>query len=151
MKLLLLDNVEKVGKVGEVIELKDGYARNYLIPMGLAVAATDGQVKFYKDRLEKARKKMDEEMAVLKTAADAIEGIELEFTKKATDDGKLFGSVTANEVKEMLKTKVKDLDMEKVKISLEKVEKKVGKYPVTVKFGYELEANLEINIKKKEK
>lgn len=151
MKLLLLDNVEKVGKVGDVLEVSDGYARNYLIPMGLAVLANEGQISFYQDRLEKARKKLDEELAALKVIADTIGGIELEIAKKATDDGALFGAVTMKEVKELLLGKVKDLEIDKVKISLDKVEKKIGSYPIVVKFGHNLEIECKINIKKKEK
>jgi large subunit ribosomal protein L9 len=151
MKLLLLDNVEKVGKVGDVVEVRGGYSRNYLIPMGLAVTANDGQIRFHQERLEKARKKLDEELAVLKVVADEIGGIELEIAKKATDDGKLFGSVTVNDIKELLHEKAKDLDIDKLKISLDKVEKKIGVYPVAIKFGHDLEIECKINIKKKEK
>ena len=151
MKLLLLDNVEKVGKVGDLIEVKGGYARNYLIPMRLAVVATSGQIKFYQEKLDKMRKKLDEEMAVLKVVSDKVNGLELEIFKKATDDGRLFGSVSQKDIKSLLKEKVDDLDLEKIKISLDKVEKKIGIFPVLLKFGYDLQAECKINIKRKEK
>lgn len=151
MKLLLLDNVEKVGKVGDLIDVKGGYARNYLIPMGLAVVANDGQIKFHQERLDKIRKKLDEEIAVLRVLAEKIEGLELEIAKKATNDGKLFGSVSQKDAKILIKEKVAELDVEKVKIVLDKVEKRIGTFPMIVKFGYDLQAECKINIKRKEK
>ena len=81
MKVLLLDNVAKLGKVGEIVEVRDGYARNYLMPMGLSVFATKNQIQFHKERLEKARAKHDEEIEELTSLASGIEGVEFAVEK----------------------------------------------------------------------
>jgi len=150
MKVMLLDNVLKLGKVGDLVEVKEGYARNYLIPMGLSIFATKGQVKFHQVRLEKTRQKYDEELKVLSEIAKSIDGIEYSVERKATDDGKLFGSVSDKDIKKLLvenKVDVKNINA----IDVSKIEKKIGKYSCNVIFAGEVEAKITINIKKKEK
>ncbi len=151
MKVLLLDNVAKVGKIGDMVDVKDGYARNYMIPMGLAAVATEGQIKFYQQKLDKARQKLEEELVELKKIADELSEVEFEIEKKATDDGKLFGSVSKNDIKKLLQEKVKKCDVESLVVKTERIEKQLGKFPFTVVLGPDLEVDLFINIKKKEK
>ncbi len=146
---MLLDNVPKLGKVGDLIEVKEGYARNYLIPMGLSIFATAGQIRFHQERLEKAREKFDEELEELSKVAKTIDGIEFSVEKKATDDGKLFGSVAEKDIKKLLKEK--KVDVKNISVNMSNVQKLIGKYSCVVDFGDEVEAKIILNIKKKEK
>lgn len=145
MKVILLEDVLKVGKKGEVVEAKTGYARNFLIPNKLAVEATKGNLKKLED--EKANAK--EEAAYQLSQAEAI-GRELKdkivtIKSKAGDGGKLFGTLTNKEVAEAISSEF-NIELDKRKITLEDKIKTLGTYPVLLKLHPEVKVEIRVKI-----
>ncbi len=132
MKVILLKDVSKVGKKGDVVEVSDGYARNYLIPKGLAVEATEGNLKHlldekrqHQEKAERIRKKSEEMLKELKKRV-------WEIRVKAGEKGKLFGSLTSGNVAEKL-SQVSGFEIDKKWIKLKKPIKEVGEYEIELK------------------
>ena len=143
MEVLLIDNVTTLGARGDVVNVKDGYARNYLLPRKLALPVTAGnkrQIELEKIRAEKIREK---ELAEAQTLKEKLEQVTLTVTKKVGDNGHLFGSVTNAEVAELLKSK--GYTVEKQSISLPHV-KQVGSYSVDVRLYSGVHAKLALEV-----
>lgn len=148
MKIILLDYVYKHGVAGEVIDVADGYARNFLIPKGLAVQATPGELK----RAEKLR----EQAAVRRAALDnkmnelarIIDGVELIFGRRAASTGKLFGLVTTQEIADALLEKTA-VDINRRRISQQQL-REIGTHEVPVRLGTDLSPILQITIVREE-
>src|SRR5580692_2999019 len=104
MKVLLKSDVPKIGKKGELLDVKEGYARNFLIPNGLAIEATGGTMKQYEEE------KKDDAQAL----AAKIKGLTVTLRHKAGDEGRLFGSITSAEVSEALKQKGFEIDKKQI-------------------------------------
>lgn len=144
MKVILLDYVYKQGVAGEVIEVADGYARNYLIPKRLAVQATEGELK----RAAKLREQAAVRRAALENKmnelARLIDGVELIFGRKAASTGKLFGSVTTQEITDALMEKT-GVDINRRRISQQGL-REVGTHEVAVRLGSEISPVLQVTI-----
>lgn len=143
MEVLLIDNVTTLGARGDVVNVKDGYARNYLLPRKLALPVTAGnkrQIELEKIRAEKIREK---ELAEAQTLKEKLEQVTLTVTKKVGDNGHLFGSVTNAEVAELLKAQ--GYTVEKQSISLPHV-KQVGSYTVDVRLYSGVHAKLALEV-----
>ena len=143
MEVLLIENVSQLGSRGDVVNVKDGYARNFLLPRKKALPVTAGnkrQIELEKERNFKLRAK---ELSDAKALQEKIEAISLSVARKAGESGHLFGSVTNGEVAEMLKAK--GLEVEKQSISLPHV-KEVGTYVVEIRIytGVLAKLNLEV-------
>jgi len=142
MRLILRRRVERLGNVGDVVEVKDGYARNYLLPYGFAYPYSEENIK----RVEKERKRMAERyqshLAKMGELKEALETTSCTVTVRATEDGKLFGSVTAAMIAEELKKK--GLPVEEAMIRLEAPIKELGVYEVLVHLAEEIEARLRL-------
>jgi len=134
--ILLREDVEHLGGRGEIVKVKAGYARNYLLPHGIATLATKGNVK----QIEQEREALLKKAALEKSTADAqseqMQGISLDFTRKAGEGGTLFGSVTSMDVAEALKAKGYEIDRRK--IALKDAIKETGEYTVNVKLHREV-------------
>ncbi len=117
MKILLKENVEKLGEAGDIVNVADGYARNYLIPQGLAVKASAGQLKqvdLFRRQAQLKRERIDAQIAAL---AEKLSGIQLSFEAKASERGRLYGSITKDDVVEILETKLGEpVDRRKVEM-----------------------------------
>ncbi len=129
MKVILKQDVKALGKNGEIKEVADGYARNFLLPRGLAVEATSGNVKVLSDLKEGAVKKEQREIAEAKELAAKLEGIKVLFKMKSGEGGRLFGSITTKDIAEQLK-KAHRIELDKRKISLDEAIKGLGEYQV---------------------
>ena len=143
MEILLIENVSKLGVRGDVVTVKDGYARNFLLPRKLALPVTAGnkrQIELEKERAEKIKAK---EIAAANELNARIEGITLSVTKKAGDHGHLFGSVTNGEVGELLKAK--GFEVDRHAISLPHV-KDLGTYPVEIRLYQGVVAKLTLDV-----
>ncbi|MFN8011081.1 MAG: 50S ribosomal protein L9 [Holophagaceae bacterium] len=143
MEILLIENVSKLGVRGDVVTVKDGYARNFLLPRKLALPVTAGnkrQIELEKERAEKIKAKEIAEANELKAR---IEGITLSVIKKAGDHGHLFGSVTNGEVGELLKAK--GFEVDRHAISLPHV-KDLGTYPVEIRLYQGVVAKLSLEV-----
>lgn len=146
MKVLLKADVPKIGKKGELLEVKEGYARNFLFPNGLAVEASGGTMKQYEEgkKAEERRKQKEKEEA--ETLAGKIKGTTITLRHKAGDEGRLFGSITSAEVAEALKGKGFEID--KKKIHLDEPIRLVGHHDVKIKLHPEVTASLPLEVVK---
>ena len=148
MQIILQEDVEKLGTRGQLVEVAEGYARNFLLPRKLALEATDGNMK----RLERMRatfaKKEATERDAAQNQADALSGVSLEVSRKAGEGDHLFGSVTSADVAEALQAKGYEID--KKKIVLVEPIKAVGEYEIPVKLHREVIAKVKLTVKKEE-
>ena len=130
MKILLKKDIQKLGKTGEVVDVANGYARNYLLPKKFATTVTRGNIEQIKFQRIKNEEKQKEETKNLQVLADEISNVSCTITVKTNKEGKLFGSVTANHIAEALSEKGYQIDENMV--ILETPIKKCDLYNVTV-------------------
>ena len=143
MKVILQQDVKGQGKKGQLIEASDGYARNFLIPRKLAVAATAENLNTMKQQ-EKAKLAQESaEKAAAQETAEKLKGCMVKIPAKAGAGGKLFGSVTSKEVSEALKAQT-GLDIAKAKIVLPEPIKAFGTYELKCKLGYEITGTVNV-------
>ncbi len=143
MKVILQEDVKGQGKKGQMVNVADGYARNFLLPKKLAVPATPENINDMKIK-EKARlKKLEEEKAEALEAAKKLEGIIVRVTAKAGNAGKLFGAVTAKEISDAL-SEQHSITVEKNKIVLEEHIKTFGTYEIKCKLGSEISGTIHV-------
>lgn len=142
MDILLLQDIESLGKTGEVVNVKPGYARNYLIPQGLATLATAAQKRVLAERLQqevvqdKKRKRQAEDLA------SQYGELSCTITVQAGEDDKLFGSVSSRDIAEALQQS--DLTIDHKQVVLEEPIKQLGVYSVPVKLHPEVEVNVKV-------
>ena len=141
MEVILEKTVEKLGLVGTVVKVKEGFARNYLLPEGLAVKATKHNLQVVEKKIKVIREKELEEKENASEVAKKLEGASINIEVRASDDGKLFGSVTEKEIAESLKEKGFDIDKSKVK--MDEHFKYLGVYNVIIK----LHAMVQVEVK----
>lgn len=144
MKVILLDYVYKHGVAGEVIDVADGFARNYLIPSGLAVKATPAEMKRATTLREQAAARRAALENQLNELARQIDGVELVFGRRAAISGKLFGSVTSQEIADALMEKT-GVDINRRRIGHQPL-RETGSHEVTVRLGSEMEPTLRVVI-----
>jgi large subunit ribosomal protein L9 len=131
MKIVLRQDVEKLGEAGTVKTVADGYARNYLIPKGLAVLATPGELKTVEHNQKVQERKIERQEKALRSLADRIEGQKLTFNARAGQEGRLFGSVTAGDIAERL-TQAVGQEIDRRKVVLEEPIRVTGEHSVAV-------------------
>lgn len=144
MKVILLDYVYKHGVAGEVIDVADGFARNYLIPSGLAVKATPAEMKRATTLREQAAARRAALENQLNELARQIDGVELVFGRRAAISGKLFGSVTSQEIADELMEKT-GVDINRRRIGHQPL-RETGAHEVAVRLGSEMEPTLKVVI-----
>ncbi len=143
MKVILNQDVKGQGKKGEMVEVSEGYARNYLLPRNLAVKATTDNINAMKLK-EKARlKQIEKEKEQAKAYAQRLDGVVVKVRAKGGENGKLFGSVTSKEIAEALKEQF-NIALEKNRIVLEENIKSFGSYEVKCKLGYEISGTIHL-------
>jgi large subunit ribosomal protein L9 len=144
MKIILLDDVAKLGRRGEVRDVSDGYARNFLIPKKLALSATAGNLK----NLEHIKKQQDAKAGRIKDDAEAlrgrIEALTLEERRQASEEGKLFGSVTSQDIVDFLAKH--GLKIERRRVHLDEPVKALGDTLVPIRLHAEVTAQLRISV-----
>jgi large subunit ribosomal protein L9 len=144
IELILRESVPSLGKAGDLVRVKPGYARNFLLPRGLAFEATEGNKKRIAAE-SKARSTRDAaERAEAQAFATKLEAVELAFTAKAGEDGKLFGSVTSADIAEALEAK--GLPVDKRKIELAHPLKELGFHSVPVRLTHDVHAEVKVNV-----
>lgn len=132
MEVVLLKEVKRLGKAGEVKRVADGYARNYLIPRGLAVAATEAVIKQMAERNASAAQREAKAKAAAEAKAASLHNIELVFKAKVGESGRLYGSITSADIAEQLSQKIGE-EIDKRRVLLEDPIKEVGRFKVDVK------------------
>jgi large subunit ribosomal protein L9 len=131
MKVILRKEYEKLGQVGTVVDVKDGFARNYLIPKGIAYAANEGSMRALEEEKKQAERRQSKERKSSEHLAAELEKLSITLKMNVGEDEKLFGSVTAQMIADELKTK--GFDFDKRIIDLEEPIKALGIYNVSVK------------------
>lgn len=142
MRVILLKDVDKVGKQFETKDVADGYANNFLLPQGLAKQATKNAVIWAKTQLEISAKKTEAELKVIQQQASGIDGQEVAIQVKVGDKDQLFESI--NDQKICDKLKEAGFEIEKKQIALEEPIKQLGEFPVKIKFSHNLEAEIKV-------
>ena len=145
MKVILQSNVKNLGSKGDLIDVAEGYARNFLIPRGLAVIANEANVKRLQADKSQAQAKQAREQAQAKELAAKLEGLSITIAAKTGESGRLFGSVTAADIAEAVEKQLGS-PLEKRKIELEEPIKNLGVYQVPVNVHPGITAKLRVQI-----
>ena len=149
MRVILLQDVENLGKKYDVKEVKDGYARNFLIPTGLAKPATEEALIWLETQKEIEAKKAEEELKKIQEIASAVDDQEIIIPVKVGEQDQLFESLTSQKISEKLKEL--GFDIKKSQIDLVEPIKELGEFPVKIKFEHNLEAEIKVIVTKEEK
>ena len=131
MEIILMDKVVNLGNLGDVVKVKDGYARNFLIPQGMAKRATKANIAAFEERKAELEKQAAEKLAAAQARAEKIAGMTVTVSQKAGVDGRLFGSVTNVDIAEALTAQGVEIVKAEVRLP-EGPFKMVGEYPVTL-------------------
>src|SRR5262245_11059748 len=148
MELILREHVDKLGRRGDIVKVKDGYARNYLVPRGLALPVTEGA----KRQVAREKQIADEKETQERQAADAIArkvtATELRIARKVGETGSLYGSVTTADIAELLAAQ--GVEVDRRKIQLDDPIKELGEYTVHVKLHRDVTAPVRVSVVKEE-
>jgi large subunit ribosomal protein L9 len=143
MKVILRENVEHLGQIGDVVKVAPGYARNFLLPRGFAMAATEGNQKALAHAKRQLEYKKNKVLEGARALAAKIESLTISVAHQAGEEGKLFGSVTNMEVAELLKAQGVEIDRKKIEMD---VIKQVGEHTAKVKLHPEVVASLKVTV-----
>jgi len=145
MNVILLEHIDNLGTVGQAVKVKDGYARNYLLPKKLACLATPQNQNYYKTLIESRLKKLAKAKTVADQQAERISSLTLEFFRKSRDqDARLFGSVTTADVAAALTAQGFEID--KKRVTLSEPIKRLGEYAASVRLHPEVSAKITIKV-----
>jgi large subunit ribosomal protein L9 len=144
MKVILLDDVTKVGRRGEVREVSDGYARNFLIPKKLALSATQGNLKNLEHIKQQAEAKADRVKSDAEGLRAQIEALVYEERRQASEEGKLFGSVTAQDIVDFLGAR--GVKVDRRRLTLDEPIKALGEFSVSMRLHPDVTAQLRVNV-----
>lgn len=143
MKVIFTEDVKGKGKKGEMKDVADGYARNFLIPKGLAAEATTDTINTMKLKKKANDARIEEEKAQARAAAEKLKGAQVVIKAKAGESGKLFGSVTSQEISDALKEQF-GIEIEKNRIVQGDPIKSYGSYTIKAKLGYEISGDINL-------
>lgn len=144
MKVILIDEIRGLGSRGDIVQVKDGYARNFLLPKKLARPATPGNLKSIEQERKKWNLLSEQEKTAAQKAAEKIEGMKLVIRKKVGDSGTLYGSVTSSEIADALLAE--GVEVDKRRIELSHPIKSLGGHDVDVKLHREVSAHVHIEV-----
>lgn len=144
MKVILIDEIRGLGGRGDIVTVKDGYARNYLIPKKLAREATPGNLKSVEQERKKWALLAQEEKTKAQKAASSVQGMKVTIQKRTGESGQLFGSVTANDIADALEAK--GIDVDKRRIELAHPIKTIGTHDVDVRLHREVSARIQVEV-----
>ncbi|MBK5258793.1 MAG: 50S ribosomal protein L9 [Thermoanaerobaculia bacterium] len=144
MKVILIEEIRGLGTRGDIVTVKDGYARNFLLPKSLAREATSGNLKSIEQERKKWALLADEEKTIAQKAAESIKGTKITIRKRIGENGHLFGSVTANEIADALEAK--GLQVDKRRIELAHPIKSAGLHDVDVRLHREVSAHIQVEV-----
>jgi large subunit ribosomal protein L9 len=144
MEVILRDNVDKLGKAGDLVKVKPGFARNYLLPRGLAYEATPGNKKRIEAEAKSRQAKQAAERAEAEATAARLNGVKLTLARKAGEENRLFGSITSQDVADALAAAGHAID--KRKIELEHPIKTLGFHAIPVRIHHDVHAELQLTV-----
>lgn len=142
MKVILRQDFESLGKIGQVVDVKDGYARNFLFPRGIAYAALKGNVKALEEEKKSVEKKNLQELKAAEILASELETVSVTIPVQVGEEDKIFGAVTTQMIADALKEKGHEID--KRKIEIEEPIKSLGIYGVSVKLHPSVNAKIKV-------
>jgi large subunit ribosomal protein L9 len=140
-----MEKVVNLGALGDVVKVKDGYARNFLIPQGKAKRATESNLKVFEARRAELEKAQAEQLAQAQERGARLEGLMVQITQKAGVDGRLFGSVTNYDVVEALQKQGFEVDRSQVRMPAGPI-KQIGDTPITVALHTDVVANITVSV-----
>ena len=144
MKLILTEDVPNLGSLGDTIDVKSGYGRNYLLPKGIALLATGRVSKELQHRIQHLNKLREGKIELAHEQAEKLKTVKLEVIRKSGPGGRLFGSVTNRDLKELLKEK--EFDVERRSILLNSPIRNIGLHEFTVRVHSEVSVNIQIKV-----
>ena len=145
MQVILMEKVVNLGALGDVVKVKDGFARNFLIPQGKAKRATAENLKEFENRRSELEKKANEQLTGAQERAEKLEGMKIDIAQKAGVDGRLFGSVTNADIAESLGKL--GLAVKKAEIRMPQGPlKHIGEYPVTLQLHTDVLAHITVHV-----
>ncbi len=144
MELILKETIDSLGREGDVVKVKPGFARNYLLPQGKAVQATKENLAILEQNKAEIQARLDEQHKKAEAQLKKISGITLEFEELVAEDDKLFGSVSVNDIYEKLMEQ--NVEIEKRNIFLSEPIKVLGEKKISIKVGFDLEAEITVNV-----
>lgn len=147
MEVILLKDIPSLGKVGSIVNVSDGYARNFLIPRNLAIIATEGNKKRIEEIKRIESKKRDKILKDAESIKQALEGKIITIYAEVGEQGKLFGSITAGDIAEELKKE--NIEIDRRSIELEEPIKAPGEYTIPVKLSGNIQTVIKVQIEKK--
>lgn len=142
MKVILLEDIENLGLAGKICEVKNGYARNFLFPKKLALAATKENVKLIEEKRNSIIKRTQKRLQTEQAKKEQLDGLVVEIKAKAGEGGKLFGSIGAPDIYAALKEK--QIEVDKKSIRLDEPIKQVGEYEVTIALYRDIKATIKV-------
>ncbi len=143
MKVILLQDVKNLGNEGEIKEVSDGYARNFLIPKGLVIEATKSSLKQNLEKKEQIKNIKEKEKAAAEVIKTKIDGQTIEVKAKVGSGDKLFGAVTAKEIVQNIERQLK-VNIDRKKVDLKEPIKHIGEYPVIIKIYPSISAEIKV-------
>ena len=146
MQVILLEKITNVGNLGDVVKVKDGFARNFLIPQGKAKRATAANLKEFEGRRTELEKKANEQLTGAQERAEKLEGLKIDIAQKAGVDGRLFGSVTNADIAEAV-TKSTNIQVKKAEIRMPQGPlKHIGEFPIVIQLHSDVLANITVHV-----
>jgi len=145
MEIILIQDVNKLGQKDDIVNVKDGYGRNYLIPRGFAVAASSSAKKMHAENLRQRAHKEEKIKVAAQEIASRLEGVKITVGAKTSTSGKIFGSVNTIQIAESLKEKGFDIDRKNITLPVDQI-KEVGNYKAVVKLHREVKVEIEFEI-----
>lgn len=144
MRIILKEDVKNVGSMGQIIDVSDGFARNYLIPKGLAVPANTRNIRELEHQKKVIQERAKKVKITAQTISEKLSNIKLILKAKAGEEGKLFGSVTTKDISDALKNEGFEID--KKKIIIDEPIKRLGEYTVTVKLHPDVSSQVRLEV-----
>jgi large subunit ribosomal protein L9 len=144
VKVILKQDMEKLGTAGQVVTVKPGFARNYLLPRGLAFEATAANVRVLEDEKRRAEHRAKRDYLEARRRAAQLEGVSLTFHARAGEESKLFGSITSADIADRLKEQGLDFELERRQIDLSEPIKALGVYTVPVRLHAEVRPEIKV-------
>lgn len=148
MQVILRERLENLGEAGAVVEVKPGYARNYLIPQGLAYEASEANVRRIEAERAKAQRRATDQLSAARERAGSIEGISLTFNARAAQEGRLFGSITAGDIAERLAEQ--GVEVDRRQIELDEPIKALGVFSVPIRLHADVRPEIKVWVIKEE-
>lgn len=145
MQIILMEKISNLGKLGDVVNVKNGFARNYLIPQGKAKRATEQAIAEFESKRAELEKAHASSLAAAQAVADKLDGLLLQITQKTGGDGKLFGSVTNINIVEALAGQGFEIEKSMIRMPHGQL-KQIGDYPLTIALHSDVSAQITVSI-----